>query len=90
MCRVNGRLLRASTRSERHLLLSLGVTELRVPRKFNPYQVARVIRRVALGPPEDMKFLKSLVRRPLVPAVPVPSPDLDTPMPSAEDDVVAA
>jgi len=88
--RIQGRLLRPATLAERRVLLSLGVTALRVPRKFNPFHVARVVRRVALGPAEDMKLLRSLARRPLVPVVAVPSPGVDTPVPVGEDDGVAA
>ena len=88
--RIQGRLLRPATLAERRLLLSLGVASLRVPRKLNPFQVARVVRRVALGPAEDMKLLRSLARRPLVPVVAVPSPSVDTPVPAGEDDGVAA
>jgi hypothetical protein len=90
MCRIQGRLLRPATLAERRVFLSLGVTALRVPRKYNPFQIARLIRRIALGIPADAKVLRALARKPIVPSVPVPSPDFDTPNPMSEDDGVVA
>lgn len=90
--RIQGRLLRYSTLAERRLLLSLGVVALRVPRRLNPFSVARAISKAARGAPEDMKLLRTLARhqlartshRPLE-----PTPGVDTPTPG-EDDVAAA
>lgn len=86
--RINGRILRPSTLAERRVLFSLGVSFLKVPRRFNPFQIARIVRRVALGVPADLKLLQSVARRPLVPTM--PTPDRDTSLPVSDDDVVAA
>ena len=70
--RIQGRLLRPSTLVERRVLKSLGLDALRVPRRSNPFAVARLIRRISLGT-ADMAKLKSLVQRPA--PVPAELPD---------------
>jgi UDP-glucose 4-epimerase len=50
--------------SERRVLLSLGVDSilgLRVPRSKNPYQVARVIKRLAEGNNPDAALLRKII-----------------------------
>jgi hypothetical protein len=66
--RIQGRLLRPSTLAERRVLKSLSLDVIRVPRRANPFAIARLIRRTSLGGP-DMAKLKALVKRP----VPVPT-----------------
>ena len=73
--RIQGRLLRPSTLAERRVLKSLGLDALRVPRRHNPFAVARLIRRISFGSP-DMAKLKALVHR-TAPA-PVELPDSTT------------
>ena len=46
--RIQGRQLRASNLAERRVLKSLGTDVLRVPRKLNPFAVARHIRKIAV------------------------------------------
>ncbi|MDC3985941.1 hypothetical protein [Polyangium jinanense] len=81
--RVNGRTLRYSTLAERRMFLSLGITELRVPRSMNPYTAARRIARAAKNNSPDMELFKSLAtqskRAP--DQAPGPSPDFDRPEP---------
>ena len=48
--RIQGRQLRASNLAERRVLKALGTDVLRVPRKFNPFAVARHIRRSPPAP----------------------------------------
>jgi hypothetical protein len=62
MARVtSGRLVRPSNLAERRLLLSLGIVVLRVPRRTNPYLVARRLERAARCG-DDVVLLRSLVR----------------------------
>jgi hypothetical protein len=64
MPRIQGRTLRPSTLAERRLLLSLGVDSvlgMRVPRSKNPYQVARVLRRLAVGASPDASMLRNII-----------------------------
>lgn len=81
--RINGRMLRYGTLAERRLFLSLGLTELRVPRSMNPYTVARRIGRAAKNSAPDMTFFKDLAAHAKRPPgqAPVPSPDFDRPEP---------
>jgi hypothetical protein len=81
--RVNGRVLRYGTLAERRLFLSLGITELRVPRSMNPYTVARRIARAAKNNTPDMEFFKALATQAKRPPdqPPVPPPDFDRPEP---------
>jgi hypothetical protein len=60
--RIRGRVLRASTLAERRVLKSLGVDALRVPRRLNPFAVARALRKVAAGTGGDLPALKKLLQ----------------------------
>jgi hypothetical protein len=59
--RIRGRVLRASTLAERRVLKALGVDALRVPRRLNPFAVARVLRRAA-DTGGDLLALKKLLQ----------------------------
>lgn len=88
--RVNGRTLRYSTLAERRLMLSLGIDSLHVPRKLNPYSVARKLRRIASGQSGDLLFVRELITRQKGKGSPwrgpSPSPEGDTSeMPSQDD-----
>jgi hypothetical protein len=86
--RINGRTLRPSTLVERRFLLSLGVTEIRVPRTMNPFTAARRVRRAARSTTPDHDFARALARAQKRPdAVPVPSPDVDRPEPVVPEEV---
>jgi hypothetical protein len=86
--RINGRILRPSTLVERRFLLSLGVTEIRVPRSMNPFTAARRLRRAARCATPDHDFAKALVKaRRRLDVVPAPSPDVDRPEPVAPEEV---
>ncbi len=61
--RINGRVLRPSTLAERRFLLSLGLSSLRVPRRMNPYVVARRVGRAAAGAGDDVLLARELVER---------------------------
>ena len=64
MPRIQGRTLRPSTLAERRYLLSLGVDTvagLRLPRSKNPYQVARVLQRLAEGVSPDANLVRKIV-----------------------------
>jgi hypothetical protein len=77
--RIHGRILRPSNLAERRILLGLGVSFLRVPRSENPYQVARRLRRLALGATPDLVLVRRLAARMHAPPEPRPSPDVDVP-----------
>jgi hypothetical protein len=68
--RIQGRILRASDLRERRVLKSLGVDFLRVPRRANPFAVARHIRRLASGRGGDIEALRALMKK-VSPAPPV-------------------
>jgi hypothetical protein len=68
--RIQGRLLRPSTLAERRVLKALSVDAIKVPRRANPFAIARLVRRISFGGP-DMPKLKALVKRP----APVELPD---------------
>jgi len=79
--RISGRVLRPSTLAERRVLKTLGVDFLRVPRKHNPFALARSIRKLAAGR-GDLPALKAILAKP---AVPPSLPDSTTePRPDAE------
>jgi hypothetical protein len=80
--RINGRILRPSTLAERRVLLTMGVTSLRVSRKFNPYAVARKIARLAKSETNDVAFLRQLVSQAKARLPGAPSPDGDVPWPT--------
>ena len=79
---VNGRTVRPSTLAERRLLLSGGVTHVRVPRSQNPYAVARRLGRLAKGEVAELrKLLATIHQAPRPNPMPIPTPDLDEPDP---------
>lgn len=90
--RVNGRTIRYSTLAERRLMLSLGIDSLHVPRKLNPYSVARRLRRIASGQSRDLLFVRELIARQKGKNghwYGSPPPEGDTPeMPSHDDGAV--
>ena len=59
--RIQGRLLRPSTLAERRILKALGTDVLRVPRKLNPFAVARHIRKIAAGTGGNLPELKAML-----------------------------
>jgi hypothetical protein len=61
--RIQGRLLRASTLAERRVLKCLGTDELRVPRKLNPFAVARLVRKLATGTGGNLPELRTMLAR---------------------------
>jgi hypothetical protein len=80
--RIQGRLLRASNLAERRALKALGTDVLRVPRKLNPFAVARHIRKIASGTGGNLPELRAaLAKAPPRPcsSVSVPSPSADVP-----------
>ncbi len=76
--RINGRTLRASTIAERRLLRSLGVEALHVPRRENPFRVARKVEQIIRRQEEELILLRSLAQG-HQPREPKPSPDVDLP-----------
>ncbi len=80
--RIQGRQLRASNLAERRVLKSLGTDVLRVPRKLNPFAVARHIRKIASGTGGNLPELRgALAKAPARPcsSVWVPAPSADVP-----------
>lgn len=69
--RIQGRTLRASNLAERRVLLSLGIDHLnfRVPRRLNPFAVARQVKRLAAGR-GDMPTLKAMLAKRMLPTPP--------------------
>lgn len=70
--RIQGRLLRPQTLAERRVLKSLGSDHIRVPRRLNPFAVARLVRRLSFGG-ADMPKLQHMLRArpaPTEPALP--------------------
>ena len=63
--RIQGRQLRASNLAERRVLKSLGTDVLRVPRKLNPFAVARHIRKIASGTGGNLPELRTMLARSL-------------------------
>ena len=72
--RIVGRTLRASTLAERRVLKSLGFDFIRVPRRLNPFAVARVIRRISFGTADMQKLKMMLKPRQCTPPVNPPQP----------------
>lgn len=88
--RVVGRTLRPGCLVTRRFFLgTLGVECFRVPRSQNPFALARKIRRY-LQQNEDLLFLKKLAVRSRKPVIPPPSPGVDLPEPTFDDEHVAA
>lgn len=93
MSRVTGRTVIATTLAEKEVLHQLGLKSLRVPRKLNPYQVARRLQRATLPHP-DIEFLRGVaVRTHFVPSSVVPlgtaSADLSPPSEEYNGEVAA-
>ncbi len=62
--RVHGRLLRASNLSERRVLKgALGVDVLRIPRRLNPFAVARTIKKIASGTGGNLPELRAMLMK---------------------------
>ena len=59
--RIQGRLIRPSTLAERRILKALGTDVLRVPRKLNPFAVARHIRKIAAGTGGNLPELRAML-----------------------------
>jgi hypothetical protein len=76
--RVNGRILRPATLAERRFLLTLGTSAVRVPRRQNPYVIARRVSRAAHGTSPDILVVREMVQRMANRTPPTPSPDVDT------------
>jgi hypothetical protein len=70
--RIQGRLLRPSSLAERRVLKSLGLDSLRVPRRLNPFAVARQVKKVALGTGGDLPALRTLLAKSARPTVDLP------------------
>jgi hypothetical protein len=77
--KITGRTLRPTTMAERRMLLSLGVSNVRVPRHMNPYAVGRRMSRLARGESPDADLLRKLVARAKAPKPFEPSPGADSP-----------
>lgn len=67
--KITGRILRAATIRERRVLKALGLDFIRVPRRHNPFAVARLVRRISFGG-DDLRKLQQMVKPPL----PTPQP----------------
>jgi hypothetical protein len=61
--RIQGRVLRASNLAERRVIKSLGVDILRVPRRSNPFAVARQVKKLASGLGGDLPALRAMLKR---------------------------
>ena len=80
--RIQGRVLRASNLAERRVLKALGTDVLRVPRKLNPFAVARHIRKIASGTGGNLPELRAaLAKAPGRPcsSASLPAPSADVP-----------
>ena len=75
--RIQGRVLRPQNLAERRILKSLGIDYLRVPRRLNPFAVARLVRRLSFGGPDMSKLQHMLRKRP--PTEPVLPDSTSTP-----------
>ncbi len=76
--RIQGRVLRASNLAERRILKSFGLDALRVPRRLNPFSVARHIRKIATGTGGNLPELREMLKkheRPAPPALPDSTPE---------------
>ena len=66
--------------AERRLLLSLGTATIRVPRRMNPFIVARRLSRLARGTSPDHEFVRGLIAHLPRPLEPSPGPDTSEPV----------
>lgn len=78
--RLRGRVLRPSTLAERRLMTALGVDFIKVPRRHNPFIVARRFARAARLDSPDHQFLRQVVDKAPMPPQPSPEPDLVEPV----------
>jgi hypothetical protein len=80
MCRIQGRIVRPASLQTRRVFKALGVDFIRVPRRLNPFAVARSIRKLALNP-RSLSALKGMLAKPVAPSLPdsttEPRPDAD-------------
>jgi hypothetical protein len=79
--RIQGRCLHPSNLAERRVLKGLGVDFLRIPRKKNPFAIARCVRKLAAGR-GDLPALKAMLAKPPAPpslpdSTSAPRPDAD-------------
>jgi hypothetical protein len=79
--RIQGRRLHPSTLTERRILKALGTDELRVPRRLNPFAVARLVKKLAYGTGGNLPELRSMLAKGK--AMPV-APDMP-PVPALPD-----
>ena len=77
--RIQGRLLRPENLAERRILKSLGMDHIRVPRRSNPFAVARLVRRLSFGG-ADMPKLQLMLRKrpPIEPTLPDSTSEAET------------
>jgi hypothetical protein len=61
--RIQGRQLRASNLADRRILKALGTDVLRVPRRLNPFAVARHVRKLAAGTGGNLPQLRAALAR---------------------------
>jgi hypothetical protein len=80
--RIQGRQLRASNLAERRIMKALGTDVLRVPRKLNPFAVARHIRKIATGTGGNLPELRAaLANAPARPCSSISMPAASTDVP---------
>lgn len=77
--RITGRTLRPSTVTERRLLKSLGSEALHIPRRENPFRVARKIEQLASKIDQELNTLRRQTKRHATSREPQLSPGLDHP-----------
>lgn len=77
--RIRGRSLFPGTLQERRTLKRFGADLIRVPRRMNPFAVARHLERLACGAQPDAMLIRHLVEIDRLRPHPVPSPGLDFP-----------
>jgi hypothetical protein len=61
--RIQGRCLRPSNLAERRVLKTLGLDSLRVRRGLNPFAVARLVKKIAVGTGGNLPALRTLLQR---------------------------
>jgi len=77
--RIRGRSLFPSTLQERRALKRFGADCIRVPRRMNPFAVARHVERLARGSQPDAMLIRHLVEIDRLRPNPAPSPGVDLP-----------
>jgi hypothetical protein len=81
--RITGRILRPSNLAERRLLKSLGFDFIRVSRAFNPYAVARLVKRVTAGGADVQKLKAIATKKPGPGFGPISPPPPPPPLPDS-------